>query len=268
MTGRHHRLRRSGLVGAPLLLVSLIVCVPPVVGTPLPSSNALQEVVDPPLQSTAGDRAEPMSLSDAQLGPEHDLRSTEWFVYSCSNALGRRDITLFANGTVRLREGLWESQTMFLHELGPEEVRRELEILSAALSGDTSPRREIPLGGVDGQWVERCQVVLELPDSQAFLYRFGQFEMPPLEVARLVEIAEDLAALTRPLDPIHRLSPEYQPRPGDVLIDGDGRRFVVIGLTADGGGVEVESLAEPMRIFHPVELLPNLFVAFEPRSQR
>lgn len=262
MTGRHHRLRRSGLVGAPLLLVSLIVCVPLGFGAPLPAS------AEPPLQPRSTDGGEPLSTMPAPVGPEHDLRSTEWLIYSCSNSLGRRDITLFANGTVRLREGLWESQSMFLHELGPEELRREQEILNAALSDETAPRHDIPLGGVDGQWVERCEVELKLPDSPPFRYRFGQFEVPPLEVARLVQIAEDLAALTRPLDPIHRLSPDYEPQPGDILIDGEGGRFVVIGLTADGDGVEVESLAEPLRIFHPISLLPNLFVSFEPRSRR
>ena len=263
---RHHRLRCPRLVGAPLLTLSLIFWAASfcMLWVAVPSHPLSAQTGDPSFESRDPESSDP----EHRLDPSLDLRSTEWLRYNCSNALGRRDITLFANGTVRLREGLWESQTIFLHELGPEKLRREQEILSDALKDDATSRLEIPLGGVEGQWVERCEVDLQLPDSEPFLYRFGQFEMPPLQVARLVQIAEDLAALTRPLDPIHRLSPDYEPQLGDTLIDGDGKRFVVMGLTADGGGVEVESESEPMRIFHPIELLPNLFVAFEPRNRR
>ena len=50
-----------------------------------------------------------------------DARSTEVLRYECSNQLGRRDVTLFANGTVRLRQGLWEEQELYLDELLNEE---------------------------------------------------------------------------------------------------------------------------------------------------
>lgn len=237
MTCWHHRLGRPLCCWVPLLLTLLLICEP----------------------------------GDAQPSPgagEQDLRSTVWLGYTCSNSLGRRDITLFGNGTVRLREGLWESQTVYLHELGPEELEAERQLLIRVFESDATSRHEMPLGGVVGEWVERCEVVLEVPGSQPLTYRFGQFEVPPLEVARLVQISEDLASLTRPLDPVERLPASYEPASGDILIDSDGERFVVIGLTADRRGVEVESLSVPMRYFHSLEALSGLFVSFEARSRR
>lgn len=195
-----------------------------------------------------------------------DLRSTEWLKYTCSNSLGRRDVTLFANGTVRLREGLWESQQVYLHELAPPELRLERQLLGSVFDATSTPRQQLSFGGVDGEWIEHCDIVLELPNAKPFHYKFGQFEMPPLEVSRLVQISEDLASLTRPLDPVQRLSPTYEPKRGDTLVDGDGERFRIIGLTSDGRGVEVESLSVPMRILHPIDMLPSLFVAYEPRG--
>ncbi len=211
---------------------------------------------------------EPGIAQQGVAGPTQDPRSTTWLGYTCSNSLGRRDITLFANGTVRLREGLWESQAVYLHELGPEELEAERELLIRVFEPGATSRQEIPQGAVVGEWVERCEVVLEVPGSQPLTYRFGQFEVPPLEVARLVQMAEDLAALTRPLDSIERLPASYQPRSGDILIDAEGGRFLVIGLTADGKGLEVESLTVPMRYFHALDALPGLYVDFESRSPR
>lgn len=268
MKPRHHRLRFRWFVGAPLLFLLLTATVSrPLAGSPQETespSTAPRSVTD---EAGIEERLGSPIETPSSWAPR-DLRSTQWLYFTCSNDLGRRDITLFGNGTVRLREGLWESQQVYLHELGPDELTVERQLLASVFDDDAISRGEVPLGGVEGDWIERCSIDLDVPGSRPFRYGFGQFEMPPLEVARLVQIAEDLAEMTRPLDPVERLSPDYEPSPGDTLIDDQGARFVVIGLTSDGKGVEVEAEAMPMRIFHPVDMLPRLFVAFELRRTR
>lgn len=128
-----------------------------------------------------------------------DDRTTVRFRYLCSNDLGRRDVTLFASGTVRLREGLWDSQEMYLGELAPEELASALDKLAEIRSEIEDPT--VKIGRVDREWVEECEIELALPDSIAWSHRFSPVGMPPLIVSRLVAVAEDLAEHTRPPTP-------------------------------------------------------------------
>lgn len=198
-----------------------------------------------------------------------DERSTERFRYSCSSSLGRRDITLFGNGTVRLRQGPWEDQQMFLTELGPEDLEAQLRVLR-----EIYDQREIQSVDLSehppmiGEWVEQCTIRLELPDRPVSRVAFGKLEMPPLQVSRWIHVAERLGELTRPLDQAERLPPGYEPRAGDLLRDADGKRFEVIGKTSDGFGVELEDKQAPLRIFYRLEDLKNVFVGVERRGQR
>src|SRR4029079_14992464 len=63
-------------------------------------------------------------------------RSRELLDYRCANSLGVRQVTLFANGTVRVREGLGKEPKMRLGELGPVELAGYLRRLAAE---DISP---------------------------------------------------------------------------------------------------------------------------------
>ena len=62
-------------------------------------------------------------------------RTTEVFRYACGNELGRRDLTLFGNGTVRFRQWTEGAMAMRLGELDPE----RLAIVIARL--DPTPTR-------------------------------------------------------------------------------------------------------------------------------
>jgi hypothetical protein len=187
-----------------------------------------------------------------------DDRSTEVLRYECSNDLGRRDLTLFANGTVRLRQGLWQSQEMTLDELTPEELSsylRELEKISSRLAADESLPAEI----VGGGWVEKCEIRLALPGAEVWSHAFSPYEIPPLAVVNLIHVAEDLAGFTRPLAPPQRLPADYRPQLGDVLRTAEGERFEVVRFTLDRRGVELEGLDAPVQIFVALDDLDEAF---------
>ncbi len=195
-----------------------------------------------------------------------DRRSTELLRYVCSSEISRRDVTLFANGTVRLRQGLWESQEMFLDELEPEELAQYLSLLRETRASLDSAVPQLPPTSPEGDWVERCELHLELPGAEPARLSLSRYQIPTLAVTRLVNIAEDLADYTRPLDPPERLPAGYEPRHGDVLRTAEGDRYRVVGLTSDGKGLEVESLDAPIRVFYRLEDLNEVFTALVKRA--
>ena len=196
-----------------------------------------------------------------------DPRSTEVLLYRCESSLGRRDVTLFGNGTVRLRQGAWAEQEMRLHELTPEELAAALGQIERALDDDDEFYQRLPDNALAGEWVESCLVRVELADRPRFHYDFARYDVPPLEVARLMQIADALAERTRPLDRPLGLPKGYQPRAGDVLIDRNGLRYQVLGLTSDKQGVELQDELQPLRRYHAIDALREVFVAVERRER-
>lgn len=195
-----------------------------------------------------------------------DARTTERLYYSCSNDIGRRDITLFANGTVRLREGLWDDQQLYLEELGPEELRGYVDILEEIHDSDEwSLTGRLPIGGA---WVDRCELRLELEDKEPLEFRYSAYEVPPLIVSRIVHLAEDLAETTRPPDNVDRLPYDYKPKRGHLLTSIDGHRFRVLRLTSDGRAVELQGLDQPVRIYVLLSELSDAFVSYEDPTKR
>jgi len=151
--------------------------------------------------------------------PPTSPKSQIYLRYECRNDLGRREITLFGNGTIRLREGLNEDPAMFLAESTPEELEAFLNRLRAE---DLS---EVPLetnGSIEGAWVETCRFELTLPDAPARTYRFGRYDSLPLALSRLLRVAEDMAAKIDPSAREEHLPAGYEPRPGDILRRVDG----------------------------------------------
>lgn len=191
-----------------------------------------------------------------------DLRGVIRLQVECSSELGRYQLTLFGNGTIRLREGLHESEQMLLAELPPEDLRAYLAELGRDDPSDGLG--DVAFGGaVAGPWVERCQVTLALPGRERFHARFTRYDTPPLKVDRLVRVAGRLAALARPSAQPPGLPPDYQPAFGDVLRNAAGERYRVIGVTTDGRAVELDGLDQPLRIYVALESLAEVFVARE-----
>ncbi len=192
-----------------------------------------------------------------------DNRSTEVLRYECSSSLSRRDITLFANGTVRLRQGPLGEQTLYLDELLPEELASYLKRLREVQRSSGAAPVDLGANAPSGDWVENCEVELALPDSAPATYTFSTYEIPPLVVAGLIHIAEDLADFTRSPEQVERLPKGYRPRAGDVLHAREGGRFRVVSLTSDELGVELEELGTPVMIVVPVAEIFNLFSTLE-----
>ena len=197
-----------------------------------------------------------------------DARSTELLRYECSNELGRRDVTLFANGTVRLREGLWENQALYLDELLSEELASYLARFEEVLASADRRTTDLAVNVPSGSWVDACEIRLALPGREPVAYDFSAWEVPPLVVAGLVHVAEDLAEFTRPVAAASRLPADYEPRPGDVLRSVEGERFRVVNLTIDGRGLELEGVEVPLRIFVALDQLGEAFAALEKQGGR
>lgn len=195
-----------------------------------------------------------------------DRRSTEILRYACGSEFGRREITLFANGTVRLREGPWDDQKLYLDELSPEALEDNLRLLRNVDADRGSDRIREPVErGPGGHWIERCEVRLDLPEfSKPVDYELSAFDIPPLGVARIIQIAEELAQYVRPAEKAPAGIPaDYEPQYGDVLTTAEGYRYEVLRLTSDERGVELQGLDQPLRIYVAKTEISEAFVSLE-----
>ncbi|HSL81869.1 MAG TPA: hypothetical protein VLF66_03785 [Thermoanaerobaculia bacterium] len=206
------------------------------------------------------------SREDPFLG--RDPRSIVVLRFECASDLGRREVTLFGNGTVRLWEGAPGEEEMSLGELAPEALDGTLARLAAEDLSEVPPK----VHGVEGDWVERC--VLELPwlverpgaaGGATPAYRFSRYGSLPLALSRVVALAMELTEVAEG-ERAPGLPPGYEPRRGDVLVRTDGARFRVVELTADGKGVELEGLEQPLVLYLAPDAIPEVFVAVDSRE--
>lgn len=196
-----------------------------------------------------------------------DERSTEILRQDCLTDTTRREVTLFANGTIRLRDGVIRHESMGLAELGPDELTAYLNRLAGEdLSQDRSPEQ-----GVEGNWIERCELKLQIPGKPFQTYRFGHYDPLPLNLSRVVRIVRELEekVLTlREAESKEELPVGYEPRPGDVLKRvGDGARFRIVAFTGDGKGVELEGIDVPLQMFVLKEQMRQSFMAVVSRGR-
>lgn len=184
-----------------------------------------------------------------------DHRSTVVLRYDCASEVGRREVTLFANGTIRLWDGPRDEQEMVLAELDPDALDGFVERLAAV---DLS---EEPTGyhGVDGEWVEQC--VLELPLREGrgpWRFEINRYSSLSLGLSRLVRVAEELGAVA---DEARGggLDDDYRPRRGDILERTDGALFRVVDFTSDGKGLELEGVDLPLTLYLSPDALREVF---------
>jgi hypothetical protein len=185
-----------------------------------------------------------------------DPRSVEVLRHGCSSSIGRHELTLFANGTLRLRETEeGEQARMRLAELGPGELAAYLARLGE------EDLTEVDLHGPEtsGDWVESCSLELKLEGHPERLIRFGRMDSLPLALGRLLRVVEDLLLEVDRLAPRSRLPADYEPRAGDRLRRFDGALFEVVAYTGDGAGLELEGIDEPLVVFIPVAALRDEF---------
>jgi hypothetical protein len=174
-----------------------------------------------------------------------DIRSTEILRLDCANTLGRREVTLFANGTIRLREGKPGEELMGLSELGTAEYQGFIERLKAE---NLSEVGRLPTG-IEGDWIERCMLALSLPDQAPRILHFGRYDTLPLPLSRILLVSQDMAAKVTILEGVERLPDDYEPRLHDVLRRVDGNLYRVAAFTLDGKGVELHGVRQPLAIY-------------------
>lgn len=241
------------------------LAVPPLAGQPAPPPPTVEETGELPPLREPPPFSDPVDRSrDAPPAPDPGSRTHEVLKHSCLNPLGHREVTLFANGTVRLRDGLPGKEWMGLAELGPEELSGALGRLAAEDLGDANA---LP-SGVDGTWVERCELTLELAGRPKKVYRYGRYDTLPLSLSKIVRVAVDLSTEILALKDKEELPQGYVPEIGDVLKRVDGRHFEIFSFTGEGKGLEMRSMDDPLGLYILKDQLRMEFVAVVSRRPK
>jgi hypothetical protein len=203
------------------------------------------------------------SVAAAQPAPPASGRLVEVLRLDCASRIGRREVTLFGNGTIRLRDGPIGKEWMGLAELAPDELEGTLRRLAQE---DLSGVSHLP-SGVTGEWVEKCDLVLELPGQKPRKFFYGRYDTLPLALHNLQRIAEELGAKVAVLRDAEQLPERYEPRLGDVLKRTDGMRYRVVNFTSDRKGVELDGLDQPLHLLVLKEQMRMEFVAIVSRER-
>jgi hypothetical protein len=190
-------------------------------------------------------------------------RSIEVLRLDCASRLGRREVTLFGNGTIRLRDGPIGKEWMGLAELGPDELQGTLRRLGEE---DLSDASHLPQGVV-GEWVEKCDLALALPGGKRQKFFYGRYDTLPLGLFRVQRVAEELAAKVALLRDVEALPEHYEPRLGDVLKRTDGMRYRVANFTSDRKGIELDGLDQPLHLIVLKEQMRMEFVGIVSRER-
>ncbi len=173
-----------------------------------------------------------------------DQRSREVLRHECASVAGRRELTVFGNGTVRLRTGPVGAEQMHLLELGSE----ELNALEAVL-------REVDLSEVPaeaaapgGSGVDRCVLEVEL-DGQRRRFQYAALGTFSISLGSVLARVEDLSLRVRQASAQTSLPNGYEPQVGDWLEHRHGGIFEVRGTTGDDKGVELMGVDQPIVLY-------------------
>ncbi len=153
---------------------------------------------------------------------------------------------------------------MGLTELGPDELQGFLNRLAGEdLSESRNPER-----GVEGAWIERCELKLQLAGKPLQTYHFGHYDPLPLNLSRVVHIVQELVDKVPVTKDKDELPAGYDPRPGDVLKRvGDGALFRVIAFTVDDKGVELRGIDLPLEVYVLRDQIRNNFTELVSRDR-
>lgn len=189
-------------------------------------------------------------------------RSEELVHQRCVSDLAVTEVTLFGNGTLRLREQLDERRDMLLAELNRDELDAFLTRLGEIDLLETRSVRD----GVDGEWVGQCSIRLRLAGRPERFFRYGGFDSLSLGLHALGRVVADLEELARARSEHGNLPDGYEPTSGDFVRRRDGAIFEIVGYTSDNRGVELTGLDQPITIYVSVDDFRSVFVALEDAS--
>jgi hypothetical protein len=188
-------------------------------------------------------------------------RTVELLDHRCRSEMGYRQVTLFANGTVRLRQEVEGELQMSLAELPPDRLDGVLNRLLEEDLSEVDAERLTPRG----DWIDSCVLRLRLDEAgEELRFSHGPFDALPLALSRVLAVVAELGEGA--LRESSRSLPDgYRPRRGDVLRRVDETLFEVVGFTSDGKGVELQGVDQPLTLYLAPEDLHTLFTALVDR---
>ncbi len=196
-----------------------------------------------------------LGVAGALAAETRDLRSVEVVEYDCSSEIGRRRMTLFGNGTVRLQTWAGESPepVMRLKELNPDELIGFVNRLREVDLSESEESRASPVG----DWIQKCTLELDLHELAAgdgedrgpTRFEFGPYDSVSLALSRVVAIADEMAVAAEEQALVGNFPVGYEPLPGDILERSDGALFEVVAFTSDQRGVELLGVDQPMVVY-------------------
>jgi hypothetical protein len=191
-------------------------------------------------------------------GVPEDARSRVLVLEDCSSPIGRRELTLFANGTIRVRQGPPGAERVALAELAPERTQAFVRRLEAIDFSEADVEEPAP----DGPWVESCRLLLALPGAPERRLAYGRYSTHSPALRAALFVLRDLQARVGPAQGDGRgLPADYEPVAGDVLERTDGVVFEVVGFTSEGNGVELCGTQQPLTVYVARDELRLQFVA-------
>jgi hypothetical protein len=187
--------------------------------------------------------------------PPVDPRSVELLRERCAGGLATRDLTLFLNGTIRLREGTPGQEKLMLRELGHADVDRLIGDLGEIDLSETESSTDAP----QGAWTEHCVLTLALPARDPRTLEYGRLDTGTLNLDRLRRVVEYLVDQARLGAVSADFPPGYKPAVGDVVERDDGLVFAIVAFTSDGRGVELSGTETPLTLYVQRDELPRTF---------
>jgi hypothetical protein len=192
-----------------------------------------------------------------------DPRSKTLLRRDCLGESGHADVTLFANGTIRVREGEEPERQMRLAELPLDVLRAYVNRLEEIDLSET----ETGVPDTELRWSGRCQIELGIGDGEPQVFQFGPFDSLSLALSRVNTIVGELVVEVEERLPKGHLPRDYQPRAGDVLVRTDGSRFKVIAYTSDKKGIELQGIEQPLTIYVNVDDMDEWFTELLSRQE-
>ena len=181
----------------------------------------------------------------------------------CLGESGHADVTLFANGTIRVREGEEPERQMRLAELPLDVLRAYVNRLEEIDLSET----EAGVPDTELRWTGRCQIELGIGDDEPQVFQFGPFDSLSLALSRVNTIVGELVVEVEERLPKGHLPRDYQPRAGDILVRTDGSRFKVIAYTSDKKGIELQGIEQPLTIYVNVDDMDEWFTELLSRQE-
>lgn len=258
----------------------------PWVGQEVPRAEARSEAAEPPSRNSGPEASADPAFTLQPLSPRADDRTVILLQRTCDSRYDREEVTLFANGTVRVRHEVDDDQLpdlgsaaaapeMALGELPPDELAAWIDGIRAEDLSEESRHSAGPMG----EMVERCRLLLDYDAMAQWLgpqppavgdrsdwrpagrkvVEYGAFDSLGLTFARVLERVDGIAARVDLAAGRRTLPARYEPAVGDVLRRADGLLFRIERNTASPGGWELQGVDQPLALYLLEDQFPRLF---------